>query len=202
MHKKLVLVVAMIVTLLSLSGCAAIYAEEPNLYDLGAVRSTVDSNLLAGKPPISVAGVNVPNWLDSELMVYRLNYANQQQPRAYAGSRWAMSPGQLIAQQVKLQIAQAGGVVLSASDGTAKLPMLRIEVDDFSQHFEGPKTSLAKVALRATVFRGRTVLAQRSFEHNAPAPTPDAAGGAHAMAAATDKVLADLVSWLADLELK
>lgn len=185
-----------------LSGCAVVQTDAPGLFDLGTARTvTTDSSLLKQQPPISVAEISIPAWLDTEWMFYRLHYANQQQPRPYATNRWAMSPGQLLAQRVKLHIAQAGGIALSAADGAANVPVLRLHVDDFSQHFRAPGMGSGRVAVRATVLRGRSVIGQKSFEAEVADPAANAAGGAHALAAASDAVLADLIAWLATLDL-
>lgn len=187
--------------LLALPGCSTVgETGQAALYDLGPLPG--NGPALPALPPLSVAGVQVPAWLDNSVMVYRLHYANSQQPRPYSLARWAMTPGQLLTQRLKARIAQAGGVALSASDGALEVPVLRIEADDFSQHFESPAQSTAHVALRASVFRGRALVAQRSFAQQVPAPSPDAAGGAAALAKASDAAIADVVAWLHALPLK
>lgn len=186
-----------------LSGCAFVgKSESATLYDLGPLRVQQDKTALPALPPVSIAGVQVPVWLDTSMMFYRLNYANSQQPRPYSQARWTMTPGQLLTQHLKARIAQAGGVALAASDGALDVPVLRIEADDFTQHFDSPEQSTGRVVLRASLFRGRTLIAQRSFLRQAPTPTPDAAGGAAALAAASDAVIADIIQWLHGLPLK
>jgi cholesterol transport system auxiliary component len=203
MQRFLAITVTVLIALFALPGCSVIHAEAPAQYDLGPLRSTASApDALAGLPPVIVADVTLPAWLDNEAMFYRLNYANQQQPRAYVNSRWAMSPGRLLGQQVKLRIAQAGGVPLAPSDGATGVPILRMQIDDFSQHFTTPAASTGRIALRATVIQGRKVLAQRSFVKEVPAPSADAAGGAQALAEASDAALSDLVGWLATLGLQ
>lgn len=186
---------------LLLAGCAVARPESPELFDLGPLRP-VQGMTLPALPPVSIAEIGVPTWLDRPLMFYRLNYANDQQPHAYAHSRWVMPPAQLIAQRLKARIAQAGGAALSASDGALGVPVLRIDVDDFTQVFEAPARSIGKVALRASAFNGQQLIAQKTFSRQAPAPTPDAEGGARAMAQASDDAIADVMRWLATLPLK
>ena len=193
---------------LALSGCTLIGAgtaktELFSLYDFGPTQAAASGAPATAKlPPISVAEVQSPAWLDSPLIYFRLAYANEQQPRAYAGSRWAMPPAQLFGQRLKSRLAQAGNVVLSATDGAANVPLLRIEADDFTQSFDSLTQSNAQVALRASVFSGRSLLAQKSFIRRAPAPSADAAGGARALAIASDAVIADMMSWLATVPFK
>jgi len=188
---------------LTLAGCAVGgKSESATLYDLGPLTTQQNKSTLPALPPVSVAGVQVPVWLDSGMMFYRLNYANAQQPRPYSQARWAMTPAQLLTQHLKMRITQAGGVALSASDGALEVPVLRIEADDFTQHFASPSESAGQVALRASLYRGRALVAQRSFARRAPSPSADAAGGAAALAAASDAVVADIILWLHGLPLK
>lgn len=188
---------------LLLPGCAVgSKAESAALYDFGPLKTQQGNTTLPALPPISIAAVQVPVWLDSNMMFYRLNYANAQQPRPYSQARWTMTPAQLLTQQLKARIAQAGGIALAASDGAQDVPILRIEADDFSQHFTSPAESTAQVALRASLYRGRSLLAQRSFAHHSPSGSADAPGGAAALAAASDAAIADIIRWLHGLPLK
>lgn len=188
---------------LVIAGCTVISRPEPvTLFDLGPAHSRQLPAGLPALPPLGIAQVNVPTWLDSTMMYYRLGYANEQQVRPYAQARWTMTPAQLLQQHLKARITQAGGIALASADAAVNVPILRLEADDFTQTFDAPEKSNARVDLRASVFKGRKLLAQRSFSTQAPAPTPDAAGGAHALAAASDAAIVDLMAWLATLDLK
>ena len=188
---------------LLLAGCAIVQKSEPaTLYDLGPLRTERAGPALPALPPISIAEIQVPAWLDSTMMYFRLHYANSMQPRPYAQARWSMTPAQLLSQHLKARIVQTGGVVLSAFDGAVDVPVLRIEADEFTQNFDAPGRSGAQVALRASVFKGRALIAQKTFVRRAPAPSADAAGGASALAAASDAAIADLIVWLGALPLK
>ncbi|MBC7490321.1 MAG: membrane integrity-associated transporter subunit PqiC [Glaciimonas sp.] len=104
-----------------------------------------------GIPPISLADVTAPAWLDHTMMIYRLTYANDLQPRPYVNMRWIMPPRQLFSQRLKARISQAGGNIVALSDGAANFPVLPIDIDNFSQNFD----SFAQVAIRASLFTGR-----------------------------------------------
>lgn len=184
-----------------LAGCATGRSASAALYDLGPLPAQ-QSDALPALPPIAIADVQVPAWLDSTLFYYRLHYANERQPRAYAQARWTMTPAQLLQQRLKARIAQHGGVALAASHGALNVPILRIEADDFAHHFATPQQSSGHVALRASVFRGRTLLAHRNFRRQVPAPSADAEGGAQALASASDAAIADMIAWLGTLNLK
>jgi cholesterol transport system auxiliary component len=184
------------------SGCASKPDNQRALYDLGPLRTTASAaqtGTALKLPPVSVAEVNMPAWLDSPLMYYRLSYANEQQPRPYATNRWIAPPGRLFAERLKSRIANAGGTVLSASDGATGVRTLRIEADDFSQVFSAPGQSAGHIALRASVLNGRVLVSQKTFEQSAPAPSADAEGGAKALAMASDAIIAQMITWLGSL---
>jgi cholesterol transport system auxiliary component len=153
-------------------------------------------------PAISVAEIQAPTWLDNQMMFYRLNYANDQQLRAYANSQWTMPPAQLFAQRLKTRLSQAGSVVVPASSGAIDLPVLRIEVDDFSQQFESANRSTVSVALRTSLFDGRNLRAQKMFVKQLPTTSADAPGGAVALASASDAIINEMAAWLATLPAK
>lgn len=186
-----------------IEGCTSAKPQTLSLYDLGPLHAAqTGSASTSGLPPLSIAEVNAPAWLDSPMMYYRLAYANEQQPRPYAASRWTMPPAKLFGQRLKSRLAQAGGVVLSATDGAANVHLLRVEADDFTQTFDSPAQSSAQIAIRASVFNGRTLVAQKSFLKQAPASSADAAGAAKAFAGASDVVIADMMTWLAALPIR
>jgi cholesterol transport system auxiliary component len=177
------------------AGCAS-KVDAPTQYDLGLLPPAA-ATAAPALPAVSVADVNAPAWLDNNMMYFRLAYANQLQPRPYAASRWTMPPAQLFQQRLKSRLAQAGGTVLAMSDAALNIPLLRIDMDDFTQTFDTPAHSLATLQVRASLFNGRTLLAQKSFSRQAATPSADAAGAASAFVAANDGVIDDLMSWLA-----
>ncbi|GGI19770.1 ABC-type transport auxiliary lipoprotein family protein [Oxalicibacterium faecigallinarum] len=187
-----------IVCLLSaaLAGCAS-DVPRTTLLDLGPVRT--QATTATTLPAISLADVQAPAWLDSQMMFYRLDYANDLQPRAYSASRWSMPPAQLFAQRLKASLSRAGGTVIAASDGAINLPTLRLDIDEFSQRFDSASKNHGEVAVRASLFDGRVLRAQKMFMHKVPSSSADAQGGAAALAAASDAVIADMSTWLATL---
>jgi len=185
---------------LLLASCASAPDDSSRLYDLGALPAHAAPP--AGLPPlpaISVAEAKTPAWLDSQRMFYRLDYADGRQPRSYANSLWTMSPGQLFVQRLASRLAQEGGVVAPASAGALNLPTLYLETDDFSQIFDGPSHSYGLVEIRASLFDGRVLRAQKTFVQRVPAATPDARGGAAALAQASDAAIDGIATWLANL---
>jgi len=148
---------------------------------------------------IIVADVSGPAALDTERMHYRLLYADARQQRPYAYNQWASTPAQLLTQRMRARIAQAGVKVLSTTDAAASATVLRMEVEDFAQNFDTATSSKGVLVLRASVFRNHLLVDQKTFSSSVAAPSADAAGGARALADASDAVAADLLTWLAAL---
>lgn len=186
---------------LLLTACAT-DQQSAALFDLGPLRAQAPVSAGAPLPAISIADIKAPVWLDSQAMFYRLNYANDLQPRPYSASKWTMAPAQLFQLRLKSRLSQAGGVVVPASDGAVNLPVLRIEADDFSQGFDSAGKSSANIAMRASVFDGRVLRAQKMFVKQVPTSSADAQGGAAALAVASDAIIDEMAVWLATLPLK
>ncbi|WP_426192121.1 ABC-type transport auxiliary lipoprotein family protein [Massilia sp. DWR3-1-1] len=183
---------------LILAGCAA-GAKTSNIvtYDFGSPARPIVASAAAGAiPAIVVTDVTGNAAFDSERMYYRLNYADPLQARPYANSRWSTTPLQLLTQRFKSRVGQAGLKVLSATDASTGVPLLRIDVDDFTHTFDSTSASYGEVVLRASLFNGRILTDQRTFTRKVTALTADAGGGARALAEATDAVAADMIGWL------
>jgi cholesterol transport system auxiliary component len=187
-----------------LAGCASNKGAPNTIYDFGApsAQLSAPAQPAASLPPIVVMDATGGAVLDNERMVYRLNYADPLQARTYAGSRWSGTPLDLITRRLKVRLAQAGVTVLSATDAANRVPILRIEVDDFVHAFSSTSASEGQILLRASVLADHRLVAQKSFAHNAPAPSQDAAGGVAALAAGTDRIALDLKNWLSTLDLQ
>ncbi|QRX84101.1 ABC-type transport auxiliary lipoprotein family protein [Glaciimonas sp. PAMC28666] len=191
----------LIMSILVVTGGCATSSAVRTQYDFGPLPSAI-SNPRSGAralPAVSLAEVVAPAGLDNTMMLYRLAYANDLQLRPYANSRWTMSPSQLFSQRLKARFGQAGGTVVSVSDGAINIPVLRIEMDDFSQTFDSASHSVVQITLRAAIFNGRLLQGQKMFSRSAVAQTADAAGGARAFSTASDALIDDLMDWLAGL---
>nr|WP_315400880.1 ABC-type transport auxiliary lipoprotein family protein [uncultured Duganella sp.] len=189
---------ALVAAAVLLGACASKGPTTAN-YDFGALTpatAQAPANAGANIGAIIVADATGPASLDSERMQYRLLYADARQSRPYAYNQWTSTPLQLVTQRMKARIAQAGVKVLSTSDSAASVNLLRLEVDDFAQNFETATQSSGRVNLRASVFRSHRLVDQKTFTREAPAPSADAAGGARALADATDALAADVLAWL------
>lgn len=187
-----------------MTGCAS-SGSKPSTqqrYDFGPVGPVAATPGAPVFGALVVADVTGPPALEEERMLYRLGYANPLEARSYGQNRWTNSPLDLVTQRVKARLAQSGNKVVSTRDAANGLPILRLELDEFVQHFDNVGSSRGLVTLRASLFSGHQLVDQRSFSRATPAPSADAAGGAYALAASTDGIAADLNTWLASLPVR
>lgn len=196
---------------LTLGACSAL-PDKPvraAMYDFGpGPLAVMPVAAAAPLPALALAEIETSASLDSTAILFRLAYADAQQLRPYALARWSMPPAQLLQQRLRNTLSRSR-VVLHAGEGPALsrsgkpgvLPrVLRLELDEFSQLFDTPASSVGLVRLRATLVEvtggGDKLLAQRSFTLQSPAPSADAAGGVRALTAASDAAVMALDEWL------
>tara|TARA_R110001599_G_scaffold64023_4_gene179365 strand:+ start:42270 stop:42902 length:633 start_codon:yes stop_codon:yes gene_type:complete len=184
-----------------ITGCTTQQPSPLTAYDLGSVSQANDAPLQArlkslNLPTIGLAEVTTPAWLDSQQMMYRLSYGNDQQTHAYASNRWSMSPAQLFQQRLTARLSQAGAGIVSASDGALNVPVLHVALDDFSQVFTSVSQNHARATVRASLYDGRNLIAQKMFNVSTPSTSADAQGGARALSEASDAIIDNIAVWL------
>ena len=180
-----------------LAGCGSTSTAMPNAhYDLGAPPAASATANALPTPPVTVLAVAAPRSLETDAFAYRLSYVDAQRTGSYSDSHWTMPPAQLLTQRLRNALA-ARGPILSGADPVRAVPLLEVELTSFEQVFDAPEQSHGLVSVRATLTQHGRVVGQRSFAASAPAPSADASGGARALAAASDDVIAQLSAWLA-----
>ncbi len=185
---------------LGLAGCATPQAPATKaVYDFGPAGAKVPSLSAApaGTAPsaLALAEIEASTALDGVNVVYRLAYADAQQLRPYALARWSMPPAQLVRLRLRDALS-ARGPVLGPADGASPW-LLKVELDEFSQQFDAPGSSRGAVRLQASLFNANKLVAQRTVQASAPAPSQDAPGGVRAITAATDDAVTQLAAWVA-----
>lgn len=180
-----------------LAGCASTPDALPNArYDLGALRIGNASAGALPLPPVKVLAVAAPRNLETDAFAYRLSYVDPQRMATYSDSHWTMPPARLLTQRLRDALA-ARGPILSGADPVRAVPLLEVELTRFEQDFDAPEQSRGVVDVRATLTQQGRVVGQRSFSASVPARSANAAGGAQALAAAADDVIAQVSAWLA-----
>jgi cholesterol transport system auxiliary component len=184
----------------ALAGCASKNSKPDTMFDLGPAAPRASSNSDAPLPALVVTDATGSAALDSERMLYRLDYADALQARAYANSRWSASPLEMVTQRLKTRLAQAGTKVLLATDATNGVPILRVEVDNFMHAFSSASQSQGQVSVRVSLIQGHALVDQQTFTRATAAGSADASGGAGALAASMDAVADDISAWLGRLK--
>ena len=191
---------------LALAGCKAL-PDKPvrqTMYDFGP--STAAETAATSRGALVLKEVEVTGILETPALLYRLGYEDAHQLRPYAYARWSAPPGQLLRQRLRDVLGRdravldaAAAAALSRRGGTPP-PVLRVELEEFSQLFDSPGESKGVVRVRCTLLEntggGERLVAQRSFNVQRPAPSADAPGGVRALTAATDAAAQDIASWL------
>jgi cholesterol transport system auxiliary component len=180
-----------------LSACASHGKATDALFDLGPAAPRTGTHADAPLPALVVTDATGSAALESERMFYRLNYADALQARAYANSRWSTNPLEMVTGRLKTRLAQAGTKVLEPTDAVTNVPILRVQVDDFTHAFSSASQSAGVVVVRASVFRDHALVDQQTFTRSTPAPSADASGGARALAMSLDGIADDIAGWLA-----
>jgi cholesterol transport system auxiliary component len=171
---------------LFLGGCVPnnVRQTEAAVFDIGTAAG--------GWPAPSLRNLDVaaPSWLGTTAMQYRIAYSEGTRRRAYADSRWAAPPAELLERALRRRAVAAAGEPMLAC-------RLRIELDEFVQAFDAPQTSRIVIAVRARlVSRSEQLLLARSFSVERPAGS-DARGGVAATAVAGDELGNQLAAWVA-----
>ena len=174
------------------AGCAGNPAALADIrYDFGPPNPAASAGTL---PAVKVLEVSAPDNLESDKLIYRLSYADAQQTASYANSHWTMAPSQLLTQRLRGALSSRG-TVLTGADGV-RAPVLKVDLSEFEQIFDSQSESHAAVTARATLTQNGKVIGQRTFLARAPSSSADAAGGAQALATASDDLVAQIGAWL------
>ena len=184
-------------------GCAGV-AERPARaaeYDLGTAPAAPASPLATARPVVVLELLQAAGPLEDAGMLYRLDYQDTHQLRAYTASRWSAPIAPLVRSHLA-QLLTPRFTVLTPSEaarrsrGTGEAErILRLELLEFSQRFESPQRSFGEVRLRATALRDGSV-EQRTLTSRQPAARSDAASGVQALARALQDVARQLGDWL------
>jgi cholesterol transport system auxiliary component len=174
------------------AGCAGTPAALSDIrYDFGPPNPAASAGT---QPAVKVLDVSAPDTLESDKLIYRLSYADAQQTASYANSHWTMAPSQLLTQRLRGALSSRG-TVLTGADGV-RAPVLKVDLSEFEQVFDSQSESHGAVTARATLVQNGKVIGQRTFISRAPSSSADAAGGAQALAAASDELVAQISAWL------
>lgn len=203
---------AVLLMLGALTGCGSILPTPPqraDVYDFGpGVQQLTDQTAQNTiRPPIALGDFTSTGLPDGRTAVfYRLAYANAQQLNPYTLARWSQAPATLMQQAVRDRLSPQRAVIYGNTNidqqikGGKSPTVLRVEVEEFSQVFSSERDSVGLVRVRASLIdslkAGDELVAQRLFVAQRPAASPNAAGGARALADAAGQVADDVAKWV------
>lgn len=205
----------------ALAGCQALPSppQAVVLYDLGLLHlplmPTATQSPTPATPaptdlrPLVLPPLHAPVLEDhSTAMHYRLEYADPRVQHLYRNARWSQPPARLVQQRLREHLGAGGRTIVLADARTpppqpaGTLPaVLHLTLEEFTQVYTHPDTSLGTVRLRATLSHtasdgGPRMLAQQVFTARHPAPSADAPAGAQALASSVDDIAGQLLQWL------
>ena len=114
-------------------------------------------------------------------------------------SAWSASPAALITDRIYSRFAAASQGAVGPGFSAQSDYTVRLELEDFSQHFTAQNESRVFLKARASLLSSveRRLLAQRQFEFTRPAE-PNAPGAVKSLTEAVDAFTDELVRWTAD----
>lgn len=171
--------VRMLLLAAALGGCGGTALVEPRTFDLGLNAPS------APVPPVRVGFVRAAVPFESTDMHYRLAFRNAAEIAAYANSRWAASPPELLRKQLLRGAGEKAGPC-----------QLDLEIQEFTQVFSSETASEARIELRALLSLPAGSLS-RTLTVTEPGAGPDAAAGAGAFARAADRAIGEIGRWIA-----
>lgn len=158
---------------------------------LGNLRPAAQAEYDCGPLPVVATaavpvriGVTAPSWLAGTAMHYRLLHDAPAQRHAYAESRWAAPPAELL--RLHLQRRLAGADIPAGC-------RFRLELVELEQVFTAPAASHVRLVARARL----APAVQLGIDIEEAAPTPDARGGVAATGRVVERLATRLADWLA-----
>ena len=173
---------AVLIVFALLAGCGVgSSAPEPRSFDLGL------SAPATALPAVRIGTVRAVAPFEGTDMQYRLAYRDAAEIAAFASSRWAATPAEMLRKQL-----------LRAAHDKAGKCVLDVEIQEFTQVFSAKDASEARVELRAwlrSVAGARTE--SRGWSVSEPNAGADAISGAAAFARAANRAVGEVGSWVA-----
>jgi cholesterol transport system auxiliary component len=187
-HARWKVILALVVSLVALSGCSVLpaAAPPPKLHDFGPLAADVDASPAA----IHSVTVDAPAWLADDAIHYRLLYADPTALRSYADNRWAAAPADLLGAGLGYLLPYHP----AATSGD--LFELHVTVLEFEQDFSAATQASATVVMDASLIRSADgkMIAQRRFRWSVPTD-PGISGAVAGLAKLGAQSETDIAAW-------
>lgn len=176
-----------LLVMMALSGCTLL-PEQPPLskrHDFGP--PPLPQQKRVTPVGLLLIDVQMPAWLETTEIQYRLLYDDPTRLRAYAQNQWIAPPAALLEQRWREALS---------GDTAVSLYRLEAALDRFEQVFDAPDSAYAVIGLRAVLVRPdqSAVVAERRFTIRRACP-PHVQGAIDALASLADSTLEDVLRW-------
>lgn len=153
---------------------------------------------------LQLAPVSASPWLDTDAYQYHLLYQNPQMLLSYRDARWVGTPAEMLESRLlqQLQRSHVWKAVLSGQSSGAAQYVLQVQLTNFVVNFSAAQAGKALVAGTATLVNAHDyqVIAQQQFTDSVALSTASAAGGASAMAKASNDFVNAVTDWAAGVQ--
>lgn len=153
---------------------------------------------------LQLAPVSASPWLDTDVYQYHLLYQNPQMLLSYRDARWVGTPAEMLESRLlqQLQRSHVWKAVLSRQSSGAAQYVLQVQLTNFVVNFSAAQAGKALVAGTATLVKAHDyqVIAQQQFTDSVALSTASAAGGASAMAKASNDFVNAVTDWAAGVQ--
>ncbi|PKY11669.1 hypothetical protein B1757_03355 [Acidithiobacillus marinus] len=153
---------------------------------------------------LQLALVSASPWLDTDAYQYHLLYQNPQMLLSYRDARWVGTPAAMMDARLlqQLQRSHAWKAVLSGQSSAAAQYVLQVQLTNFVVDFSTAQAGTALVAGMATLVNAHDyqVIAQQQFTESVALSKASAAGGASAMAKASNDFVNAVTDWAARVQ--
>lgn len=191
-------VLAMLVPLLTLTGCADLLPNRrppPAVpHDLGWLPAPTAITL----EEIPVVAVESPPWLDEPALRYRQAGSDPTALRRYSDDYWVAPPRELLLDRLQQYLLASRHVAARPNSPRYRLEvrLLRFEQEQNGLHSE------AIVSLQALLLdpRYRRQFASPAITARIDSPSPGAAGAVRGLGRATDQAITELLVWVARVQ--
>ncbi|WP_457598558.1 ABC-type transport auxiliary lipoprotein family protein [Hydrogenimonas sp.] len=145
-----------------------------------------------------------PSKISESTAIYYLDDRFRQQPYSY--SRWYDTVDTMFENKLLRALERSGiaeNIATNASAASTRM-VLELAILDCVQDYSGKAPSKGRIAILASLIERKdgTTVATKLFEADADAPTQNAEGGVAALNEAADRIVAEMIRWLKNVETK
>jgi cholesterol transport system auxiliary component len=175
-----------VILFVTLAGCISLKGREPGTLHTFALERLGATPSATVRHEVRLASMRAAGGFDTDRIAYRRRPFELEY---YARHAWVAPPAQMVGLRFAEALAETGVRAVTAAGATGVRVRVEAELTELFQDFTRTP-SQTRVGLRVQVLDGRTgtLIAERTFSADSPAPSEDAYGGV----AAANRAVADV----------